>query len=90
MGFGMEKTEAMNIPKPMTIEEATRAIYEATNNMRWRKVDDSTPDGAHVLVWVNMHLVMWRGVGRWWHRGDAWDGPTPTHWMPLPPAPNAT
>jgi len=29
--------------KPMTIEEATRAIYEATNNMRWISVSDKLP-----------------------------------------------
>lgn len=78
--------------KPMTVEEATRAIYDATNNMRWISVSDKLPDERlKVLCYDSFYQTI--GVGRRWNNQslvlDDTDDCDVTHWMPLPPAPTS-
>ena len=93
----------MNTPKPMTVEEATRAIYDATNNMRWTSVKDKLPDYDVPVLWCLESGVMFiEDIGH----DDDWENFSNTrtrcpfdpdgvyrdpitHWMPLPPAPTS-
>lgn len=56
---------------------------------RWRRVEDEMPDdGLRVLVhreYVRWEAIAFRISGIWFADGRRLS--TPTHWMPLPPAP---
>jgi len=80
--------------KPMTVEEATRAIYDATNNMRWTSVKDKLPaSGQDVLVWLGDHMDPsvhgYVAPNRWIANGMSVHTRGVSHWMPLPNAPQA-
>lgn len=78
-------------------ERATAASGAA----KWLSIKTAPKDGTNVLLINragNMAAGLWNGLGAregWWLRGGS--GPNvffnghhgPTHWMPLPPAPNA-
>ncbi len=63
----------------------------------WQPIETAPKDGVFILVW-NMHginEVFWNDEEEWWHHDVEFDhtfplrGDLPTHWMPLPAAPEA-
>lgn len=74
---------------------------DEARDARWRPIDSAPKDGTNVLLVNrrgNMATGLWQGEGQfagWWLRGG--NGPNvffndhhgPTHWMPLPDAPDA-
>jgi hypothetical protein len=70
-----------------------RDLGEAVEVERWRDIETAPTDGGEVLVYVGKSYVGGCVVavkdanGDWldWD-GDVWE---PTHWMPLPAAPDA-
>jgi hypothetical protein len=70
---------------------------EAREIMRWRPIETAPKDGSSILaIWrwgdnpdngAETHMVVrWCG---WWD-AQGFTQPEPTHWMPLPPAPEGT
>ena len=72
---------------------ADRDLGEAVEVERWRDIETAPTDGGEVLVYVGKSYIGGCVVavkdtnGDWldWD-GDVWE---PTHWMPLPAAPDA-
>ena len=70
-----------------------RDLGEAVEVERWRDIETAPTDGGEVLVYVGKSYIGGCVVavkdtnGDWldWD-GDVWE---PTHWMPLPAAPDA-
>jgi len=64
--------------------------------MNWQTIDTAPNDGTRILVYEpfepNIESAWWNDeLDMFWpcsNRGDFWR--QPTHWMPLPDAPNET
>lgn len=68
--------------------------------MEWQPIETAPNDGTTVLLFgpdmrMGMSTWFWRVDGGGWYHWDgkseerALRGPYPTHWMPLPEAPDA-
>lgn len=71
--------------------DAAIAAYEAA---QWRPIEEAPKDGTFVLLWANglVELGIWNSEDLMWPwsidgGADALDSDTPTHFRPLPPAP---
>jgi Protein of unknown function (DUF551) len=86
------------IAKARTIGEGSitagvrRALHE---RMEWKPIETGPKDGSEVLVYGRGNYTVaywdrgeWRDVGEIGWAGMYGDGNQPTHWMPLPKAPN--
>lgn len=68
------------------------AAWEASQaaTMKWQPIETAPKEGKElILLWVpamGFGLMKWNGI--WDDRVYNCDGPT--HWMPLPPAPEAS
>lgn len=80
--------------------DKARQVLEATEGAAhekgWRPIETAPKDGYHVLLYCDYYGVgrcaweSWRGV---WRSDDPNHGigfPQPTHWMPLPDAPEGS
>ena len=60
--------------------------------MEWQPIE-TAPEATVLLVWLPNYGVgvatktTTHGLAHWWHRGES-EACYPTHWMPLPEAPN--
>jgi hypothetical protein len=58
---------------------------------QWRPISEAPKDGAPVLIWrftCTPMIARWNAQTGWmviWNEGENYT--SPTHWMPLPPAP---
>ncbi len=64
----------------------------------WQPIETAPKDGVFILVWniYGINEVFWDAYAEWWHHDVEFDytfplrGDLPTHWMPLPAAPEMT
>lgn len=82
-----------------TCEKAAAALRDLTE---WRDISTAPKDGREIILrrcervgsasWIEWPESMFEEAGQGWsigHDGDGWDGnKSPTHWLPLPSAPN--
>jgi len=61
----------------------------------WRSIESAPKDGTRLLVWDGRYMTIayWMdGLHARWKRQDGYDGLSgfdkPTHWLPLPVAPD--
>ena len=101
-GSGAEGREALQMwldwsatrDCPAGLRDFTRAALSAAPSQGWREIESAPADGTRVLAF-DQGLY---GVVRWHRNGRSFDGIAawrddegiilqPTHWMPLPAAP---
>jgi hypothetical protein len=64
---------------------------KATTN--WEGIDSAPKDGTHILLWDGEDIILGLYAShkieefRWSVASDGEGGLRPTHWQPLPPAP---
>lgn len=80
--------------EPRTSPEDTaaiRALLTAAQGQEWRPIAEAPSDGRSVLVIGGRHEepIIMGADGDWWRSCGPDSGSTPTHWMPLPLAPQA-
>lgn len=61
--------------------------------MNWQPIETAPKDGEYILVYAGRVTVAWFSDGEWLdgmnHDGYEHETHSPTHWMPLPPPPEA-
>lgn len=58
----------------------------------WRPIETAPKDGTEILVWLSWgdyEITLWEN-DRWTWEDRLSSQPEPTHWMPLPPPPDAS
>ena len=74
--------------------QTLRALVAAAEAERWRPIETAPKDGTEILIVdrVGMCVAKWAEYCGWisytddgWYEACVW----PTHWRPLPPAPEA-
>ena len=74
--------------------EYIKMIAELKEERRWRKLPDEKPgNGQEVLVWLTAggpkgFVLTSRYIDSQWYYCEDPQGCKPSHWMPLPSAPN--
>lgn len=78
-------------------EAAAAAVVKAHEERRWRPIETAPKDGTQLLLWEPGAGPIYKNykVGKFIHANPRWVVGTnsyvikPTHWQPLPEAPNA-
>ena len=94
LAIRQETVEALNVERKRQAAEVQRLRHELAERMyatTWRSIASAPKDGTIILGFDPNYgrIGMWWGRGEWISTVDA--DPSmpiaPTHWMPLPPAP---
>lgn len=87
------------LPPAYIFDQASGSVALASAPAEWMPIETAPKDGTEVLVvWWGKVVMAWcagagasRDGGDWWRSHSlhvvSADHPRPTHWMPLPPAP---
>ena len=74
-------------------------VWEAAVQSRWQPIETAPNDGKQFICWNGNEMAILNqppgcAIGRWHKTSGKWNGgfvsfDKPTHWMPIPEAPNA-
>lgn len=93
--------EASKFEWPIVDPDDIAALLSYVEGMKWRPIESAPKDGTRLMLAkivghpANPTALWWACAGLWSDRWNNWnDGVEPcglagpTHWMPLPPAPD--